>query len=53
MRRQAPLALVVVVPLHVLKGSTFVAISDLVVGRAAPSSGALEGETATTLGRLP
>jgi len=39
--------------IYVLKGATFFAIVDLVVGQAAPSSTAMEGQAQTVLGRLP
>ena len=39
--------------IYVLKGTIFFAISDLVVGHAAPSSAALQSEATTALGRLP
>jgi hypothetical protein len=38
---------------YLLKGTSFVAFSDLLLGQAAPSSDALEGEAQTVLGRLP
>jgi hypothetical protein len=39
--------------IYVLKGATFFSISDLVVGKTAPSSSALEAQALTTLGRIP
>jgi hypothetical protein len=38
--------------IYVLKGATFFAISDLEVGRTAPSTSAMEAQAQTTLGRI-
>lgn len=37
---------------YVLKGATFVAITDITVGHAAPTVAAMEGQAGTTLGRV-
>ncbi len=39
--------------LYLLKDTAFVAFSDVVLGNPAPSSGALQSEAQTVLGRLP
>jgi hypothetical protein len=39
--------------IFLLKGATFVAFSDVVVGQPAPTSDALQSEAQTVLGRLP
>ena len=39
--------------IYVLKGAVFFAFQDLVLGRAAPATGALRSEATTVLGRLP
>ena len=38
--------------IYVLKGATFFAFQDLVLGKSAPTAAALEAEAQTTLGRL-
>jgi len=41
------------IAIYLLKGSTFVTFSDLVLGKPAPTAAAMEAQAQTTLGRLP
>jgi len=41
------------IAIYLLKGSTFVTFSDLVLGKPAPSAATMEAQAQTTLGRLP
>ena len=39
--------------IYLLKGATFLAFQDVLLGHAAPSTGALAGEARTALARVP